>query len=837
MEEQSVSNRAIPVLVGVTVFGALLRLYQLGAESMWVDEGLFMMTIKLVGQPQNLMSTSYVSDAPLFYFVAAAWEQGVQLLTSAPYATEAYDTYMRVLPATISIANIPLTYVLGSKLTGRKEAALFGAFFCALSPFQVYYAQEMRPYSFHVTICILAALAMIRALDRNRWRDWLLFGLCMVVGIYNHFFMVFCIMAMNVWFLFTIKVHLDKLKPWIVMNVLVIVAALPGIWLAMSIQQIFESGDETWYPVPNLKLGLISFKNFFAGYGTHVVVYQVITLLAGALCLTGLYSLRKEKRNMAGLIALATAPILVGIAYWSTTNFPYYTHRLMIFSAIPCYLLAGLGIQFLNKPLLKGIAVVGIGLLTVPALDDLYHERLHPMPEHTVGVLYKIDNRGASEFIQSRRVSDEPILHRVRNTYWPQRYYTGVGNYIVDINGQGIQDAMKAYPDLELFETAGALPFLIDEKAPADRQFFYIQSWWQPYNLDALSVALAQHLDNRFVRIDQKRFDGQTVYVYDSFDEPFDFSRRAQVADAGNLTFPYYAEEQLVFELSAGARLNQDSPDSPQHGQEMKPSFWATLYPLDGYPRRTDYTADDERTSFSVYLHNDEKTRDLEVTIYQVSQFIEPMAMDLSHSMEGTWYPEYQFEPIAPDVRSNILAWTANIETDEAQEHAIQGTYELAAGAYRVMANVRYVTDPALLRFTVENDTETNVVGEVMEPVSLAEMGWRWTDVGAFETDGTPFALKVTTHPGAEPEHHRVASLGRIVLVPDEEEAEYSPVDPVRRSISLAPNETTIDTISLKRLPGDGQHIMIEIKEPMTNQYRNLYFYVPNSGRDEGDNQ
>jgi hypothetical protein len=824
-------------VVGVTVLGAALRVHRIGVESMWVDEGLFMNTIKLVREPWKLMSTNYVSDAPLFYFIAATWQKGVRFLTDAPYASEAFDTYMRLLPASIGIATIPFTYVLGVKLTGHKAPALFAAFFCAISPFQVYYAQELRPYTFHVLLCIISALAMILALEKNRWQNWLLLSLCMIAGIYNHFFMVFCIMAMNVWFLITIKVHMAQLKPWVITNLVVILASIPGIRLAMSIQSTFEAGDETWYPAPSLKLGLITFKNFFAGYTAHVPAYQIITVLAGMLCLLGVYALRQQKTKAAALVALAATPILVGIAYWSTTNFPYYTHRLMIFSAIPCYLLAGHGILVIKAQWMRGILVGAITLLSVPALGDFYEENLHPTPAHTVGVLYKIQNREAAEFIRDRRTMELAVLHRVRNTYWPQRYYTGNRNFIVDINGAGIQDAMKAYPDEELFVTAGALPSLIDEKTPEEIRFFYIQSWWQPYNMDAVSLALAQHLDNRFLRIDQQRFDGQTVYVYEPDGDDVDYSRRAQVADAGNVTYIDYPVIDPMHGMQIKAYRKKHPPEPPQYGQRMTSSFWATLYPIDEEYALPQHTESGDQITFSYYVHNDETPRDLEVSVYQGSKLIEPMALKLTNPMEGTWYPEYQFEPIAPELPSNVLAWTAKLESVDAEQHAIQGTYHLPAGSYRVMANIRYVTDPASLRFTVENETGQLMERDVMVPVSLSGMGWRWTAVGSFEVGDEPFDIKVTTHPGIEPEHHRVASIGRIVLFPSEVSADQSPFRPVKQTVSLKPNESRKETMTLKRLPGEGQHIMVDIKESDTNQHRNLYFYVPNPDWNEGENE
>jgi hypothetical protein len=835
MEEKKESAKWILPLVGITVFGALLRVYQLGAESMWVDEGLFMNTIKLVGEPWKLMSTNYVSDAPLFYFVAAVWQKAIRIGTDAPFATEAFDTYMRLLPASIGIATVPLTYLLGFKLTGKKAPALFGAFFCAISPFQVYYAQELRPYTFHVLLCIASALVMIEALEKNRWYNWLGLSLCMIAGIYNHFFMVFCIMAMNVWFLLILKDNVSRLKPWIITNLVVIIAAIPALRVAMSIQSTFESGEESWYPVPGIKLGLISFKNFFVGYTAHVMIYQIIAILAAALCLLGVYSLRNERPKAIALLALAATPIVVAILYWSNANFPYYTHRLMIFSAIPCYLLAGHGLQMLNKNWIKGSVLAGVTLLTIPALGHFYDEKIHPSSDHTVGILYKIENREAAEYIMERRTHELAVLHRVRNTYWPQRYYTGTRNYIVDINGAGIKDAMKAYPDEELFITAGALPFLIDEKAPKDIRFFYIQSWWQPYKMDALSFALAQHLDNRFIRIDQKRFDGQTVYVYETFEDDVDHGQRAQVADAGNLTYTDYPTLDPIHRTQIAAYRNVSPPKPPQYGQDMTSSFWATLYPLESDYALPQYVVTDNEVTFSYYLHNDDNPRDVEIEVYHATQLIEPMALNLTHPMADTWYPEFQFNPIDPGNNSNILAWTAKLNSDEAQNHAIKGTYQLPPGSYRIMANVRYVTDPALLRFTVENEALSQVVGEVMKPVSLSEMGWRWTDIGSFEVDEKPFDIKVTTYPGIDSENHLVASIGRMVLYPDGVDTKQSPIHPVNKSISLQPNESREETITLKQLPGTRQHIMIEIREPETNQYRNLYFYVASSKSNEGE--
>jgi 4-amino-4-deoxy-L-arabinose transferase-like glycosyltransferase len=147
-------------VVAMTALSALVRLYGLGQQSFWSDE---MHTVMMAGVPYGPEAPPWrpsdllqVTQGPLFMGLVHAWS------TLAGRG----EALLRLLPALFAIATVPVFFKLGERTIGRR-AAQWATLVLAVSPFHVWYAQELRGYSLAIGAAVAASLALALLLARE----------------------------------------------------------------------------------------------------------------------------------------------------------------------------------------------------------------------------------------------------------------------------------------------------------------------------------------------------------------------------------------------------------------------------------------------------------------------------------------------------------------------------------------------------------------------------------------------------------------------------------------------------------------------------------------------
>ena len=146
---------ALVLLAALTLVGALLRAWQIGAKSIWIDEAF---SVWVARQPpaEGVRWLARIDQhPPLYYVLLHLW----LALGDGPAA-------VRLLSATVSTLNIPALYALGARLFGRR-VGLLAAAVLALSPFHVYLAQEARMYAL-LSLAVTASLWAVAWLVSGR---------------------------------------------------------------------------------------------------------------------------------------------------------------------------------------------------------------------------------------------------------------------------------------------------------------------------------------------------------------------------------------------------------------------------------------------------------------------------------------------------------------------------------------------------------------------------------------------------------------------------------------------------------------------------------------------
>lgn len=142
-------------LIMATALGAVLRLYLLTGQSLWVDEMLTWQTIRpgiAAGFLEQILDSI---QGPLY--MAVTWPL-LRLQDSA--------LMLRLPSAVAGIATIPLFGLFVSRLMGGRAARL-AVLLLALNPFHVWYSQEGRGYAFLMLFSVLMGLAILSLARKN----------------------------------------------------------------------------------------------------------------------------------------------------------------------------------------------------------------------------------------------------------------------------------------------------------------------------------------------------------------------------------------------------------------------------------------------------------------------------------------------------------------------------------------------------------------------------------------------------------------------------------------------------------------------------------------------
>jgi uncharacterized membrane protein len=92
---------------------------------------------------------------------------------------------MRGLAALLGILAIPAMYWFSRELFQSQHTALLATALFALSPFHILFSQDARPYSLWTLATLLFSAALLQAMRRKRWTDWLLYSFTLILGLYS----------------------------------------------------------------------------------------------------------------------------------------------------------------------------------------------------------------------------------------------------------------------------------------------------------------------------------------------------------------------------------------------------------------------------------------------------------------------------------------------------------------------------------------------------------------------------------------------------------------------------------------------------------------------------
>ncbi len=331
----------------ILLAGTGLRLFRLGADSLWYDETV---STYLAGSalPELLRHTAGDIHPPGYYVLLRAWlilmgyptgradPDGIGLEFAAGF----FSLFFGVLL-------IALVCALGRRTAGQ-GVALVAAALVAVSPFNVWYSQEVRMYTVGAALAMLVLYILLRAtgfrgrisLDRNRLAQesgqpespasrgpaasrngqpqsrralawWAAYALAAAAGMYTLYYFAFLLLPLNVWALARLveqRRHEDPLRgngrrstqgilAWAAANLAILLLYAP--WIPVGLRQATDPPVEPWRIATPLGRALREAWNALSlGQSAPFWLWPIL-LLTLALYVLGLFALSSRRSPAA----------------------------------------------------------------------------------------------------------------------------------------------------------------------------------------------------------------------------------------------------------------------------------------------------------------------------------------------------------------------------------------------------------------------------------------------------------------------------------------------------------------------------------------------------------
>jgi mannosyltransferase len=384
-----------------------LRVYRLGADSLWYDETV---SLHLAGKslPALVAHTAGDIHPPGYYLLLHAW---IRLAGSSDFSAAFFSLWFGLLL-------VAAAYRLAARLSGPGVGTL-AALVVAISPYNLWYSQEARMYTLGAVLALglLAAVVSLWLAPRPASPAWTQLGayaLCGALGLWVLYYFAFLLIAVNlmvgVWWLLgwrQRRVGWGWLGRWALAQGAVLLLYSP--WIPVAWRQATQPPVPPWRGFT--ALGELLAETWSAlSLGQSVDAGQVWPALVLVAALVGLALLDRSSRALAGRWLLAGTVFLpVFLIYVASFLTPLYHVRYAFTYSTPFYVILAGGLGSLGRrwrPLLW----LGLAVVVLCSAVSIY-------AYHTDSRYAADDHRAAAHFLSERWRPGDAILVNAGYTY------------------------------------------------------------------------------------------------------------------------------------------------------------------------------------------------------------------------------------------------------------------------------------------------------------------------------------------------------------------------------------------------------------------------------------
>jgi mannosyltransferase len=357
-------------------------------------------------------------NGPLYFFLLRGW---IALTGTTEYALRFFSLLFGVLC-------VPLSYVLGRQLFDR-QSGLLAAVMVAVSPYLIWYSQEVKMYTLVTALALLGVYGLRRAVAEREWRWWAVQVVATSLAFYSHILAALLIPVQILLFLIWWP---QARKQWVGPIVSLACLTLPylplAVWQARQVFQIRETG---FHQYPLGEMAEILLNGWSTGILGRCLPWGALLMIA--LALIGLFgplyhvspSPAATKplggRSRAALVCWLVVPLLA--VWFISLRQPLFTDRYLIWTAPAFYLLVAVGlvsIARLGDPG-RGVVVILTGIILAINGFNLSQQAVEPI---------KSDFRSAAAYVADRYTPGELVIFQIPHGRYTFDYYFPRDEYV-----------------------------------------------------------------------------------------------------------------------------------------------------------------------------------------------------------------------------------------------------------------------------------------------------------------------------------------------------------------------------------------------------------------------
>ncbi|MBW4441654.1 MAG: hypothetical protein KME10_10545 [Plectolyngbya sp. WJT66-NPBG17] len=269
----------------------LLKFQQIAPEKTWLD----MIRSLITEEPHR---------APLYYTIVQGWMRwfGSDVIV------------MRSLSALISLLVFPALYWLCVELFMQPFTGWIAILLMAVSPFHVYYAQEVREYSLWTVTILLMSAALLRAIRVQTKAAWSVYSITIISSLYTLILSAPLVASHLIYVLQT-----QKKRAFLKALLLSESIALP--WLSFTLinySQVKLMSAWMFQPIPIQELLRHWLTNFQFVFLTENLTGRLNWLFASAIVLLVTLAIKSliqhSPKAVWGFVVLLTLPLFLSVA-------------------------------------------------------------------------------------------------------------------------------------------------------------------------------------------------------------------------------------------------------------------------------------------------------------------------------------------------------------------------------------------------------------------------------------------------------------------------------------------------------------------------------------------
>lgn len=462
----------------VTAVAAFLRIYHLGAESLWIDEGYSLRDAADIG--------SLGAVRPLYFTFLNIWSRFGHS-----------EFWLRLPSAIFGIAAVPVLYLVGRRIYSHR-VGLMAALLMAISPLQIDHSQEIRMYSLITLIVVSEVLFFVDYVQTGRIRNLLFCLACVGIGFLVFPLSVFMLLAFNLFFL--IRIRRREAAWWYAGQALVGVAAIP--LMPKFLLETREYG-EAWAWRMN-KPGVLDMLRISRDFNLWRIpeqqsqavlagdIYGVLILLLIAYGV--IYAYMRGASWQTSLCLLWLIVPLGALLVVSHVLAKMWLVRYVIYASPAYYILIALGLAAVRSRPFHGIMLAVVMLLPLARLGTYYAKPHRP------------EWRPAVRYVEKHlEDGDVVVVYRYGNKYVYDYYYSGQAPWIALGPTRLSRSAFEWWSPERVWEMLAAIP-------PESKRIWFVLSLHE----NTGGFSLENYIKNNYRVLKNERFDQVTIYLVSS---------------------------------------------------------------------------------------------------------------------------------------------------------------------------------------------------------------------------------------------------------------------------------------------------------------------------------